>query len=377
MSSRPVLAGPVPPFRSGIADQTARLARALTALGEPPLVVTFRRMYPRFLYPGSDERGAGPFPEGLDVRPLLSGLSPWSFRSAANEIAAAAPSAVFVAWWTSFFAPHVRLLLSRLAHETKAPRILLCHNLVDHESGPVRRALSLGVLRAADALAVQNAEAAEEARALAPRALVAVVPHPSEPPAHAVSRSVARRALGVPEAAPLFLFTGLLRPYKGWDVLAEAFARLRASRPDALLAYAGEPWGDARAFTARPPEGVLVEAAYLPAERRGLWLSAADAVVCPYRHATGSGIAADALAFGRPVVGTRVPGLVDVIEDGVSGLLVPPEDPLALEAALRRFLEEELGNRLAEGARAAHARFTPEAHARALLDLASRVRAPR
>jgi glycosyltransferase involved in cell wall biosynthesis len=89
--------------------------------------------------------------------------------------------------------------------------------------------------------------------------------------------------------------------------------------------------------------------------------------VCPYRHATGSGIAADALAHGRPVIGTRVDGLLEVVEDGVSGLLVPPEDVLALAAAMTRFVVERLGPRLCAGAATRAAAFHPDAHARQLL----------
>ncbi len=69
-----VLLGPVPPWRSGIADQTVRLARAMVRLGAPPLVLTFSRMYPRFLYPGESDRGEGAFPDDLEVLPILDGL---------------------------------------------------------------------------------------------------------------------------------------------------------------------------------------------------------------------------------------------------------------------------------------------------------------
>jgi len=186
------------------------------------------------------------------------------------------------------------------------------------------------------------------------------VPHPSEP-AVLVPRDEARARLDLPSGAPVFLFSGLLRPYKGWDVLL---------LPDALLLLAGEPWGEAKALTERPaPPGVRLLLRFLPAEERGLLFDACDAVVCPYRHATGSGIAADALAHGRPVLGSDVPGLAVAVEDGVSGLLVPPGDAAALAAAMLRFVREGLAPGLAAGAAALGARFSPEGHARTLLAL--------
>lgn len=402
MTARVAIVGPFPPWRSGIADQDARLLAAMRRLGVEPLVVGFSRMYPKFLYPGtadySEEEKKRDFLEGEEGKvavaasaapsagdapdpasgvsrdtgasALLDGLNPYSFVRAARYLSFKEISLVVLPWWTSYFAPHVCLLLSTLgAERPSAVRLLLCHNVFDHESHPFKDALTRAVLRRADRFAVQNARSGREISGERPDAPVAVVPHPAEPRAVLPDRDAARGHLGLPLDAPVFLFSGLLRPYKGWDVLLDAFAALRKEVPSALLVFAGEPWGEARRLEAWAPTGVRLELRYLPEKDRGLWFAAADAVVCPYRHATGSGAAADALAYGRPVIGTTVEGLSDVVEDGHSGLLVPPGDAPALARAMTRFVREGLGPRLAAGAAHLRASFGPDTHARRLLAL--------
>jgi glycosyltransferase involved in cell wall biosynthesis len=382
---RVALVGPVPPWRSGIADQDERLLRALRRLGTEPVVATFNRMYPPYLYPGKSDRDEGPVPAGLgEVHQILDGWNPFSFVAAARLLAARGADLVLVPWWTAWWAPHTLLLFSTLGAERPAAvRLLLCHNVEDHEAGPLRAAITRTVLRRADRLVVQNARAEAELRAELPGTPVALLPHPSEPRAILSDREEARARLGVPAEAPVFLFAGILRPYKGWDLLLEAFRHVRTGVPSALLVLAGEPWGDAERLAAEAAEaarsgrrfsrerpgfaGVRLELRYLSAEERALWFAASDAVVCPYRHATGSGVAADALAHGRPVIGSRVAGLVDVVEDGVSGLLVPPGNAEALAGAMLRFVRDRLGPRLSAGAAVRAAAFHPDVHARRLL----------
>src|SRR5258706_530453 len=230
-----VLVGPVPPWRSGIADQTLRLARALGVLGAAPLVLTFRRMYPRALYPGARDRGAGPFPDDLDVRAILDGARPLSFRRAALETAALEPRLVVLPWWTAWWAPHDVLFLKTLAKRSRAVKLLLCHNVVDHEASAWKRTLAREVYRRADRLTAPNARAKAVLERAAPGRPVDVLVHPCEARAVLPERARARAHLGVPPDAPLFLFTGILRPYKGWDVLLAAFRAMRSKEKRALL----------------------------------------------------------------------------------------------------------------------------------------------
>jgi glycosyltransferase involved in cell wall biosynthesis len=92
--------------------------------------------------------------------------------------------------------------------------------------------------------------------------------------------------------------------------------------------------------------------------------------VQPYVSATQSGVAQIAFHFERPVVTTDVGGLAEIVPDGEAGLVVPPDDPGALAAALVRFFEEDLADRLADGVRRERERYSWDHLLDAIEDLA-------
>lgn len=184
--------------------------------------------------------------------------------------------------------------------------------------------------------------------------------HGAEP----VGRETARRKLGLGPRDEVALFFGYIREYKGLDVLLDAWPAVAEARPGARLVVAGDP---VRLDTARRDAllaaatrvGAVHRFGYVPFSDVTTYFAAADVLVLPYRHISQSGVLFLALSQGLPVVATRVGALPEVLCDGESGLLVPPESPAALSQALvRLFGDADLRWRLAAGSRAVAARHT-------------------
>jgi glycosyltransferase involved in cell wall biosynthesis len=132
--------------------------------------------------------------------------------------------------------------------------------------------------------------------------------------------------VGPPEEPPHVLYVGRLSEEKGIRELAEAAAALP------LVVVGDGPLRNLLPHTV----------GFVPHDAVGAYYERASIVVVPSRR-EGYGVAAhEAMAYGRPVVATAVGGLVDAIEDGVTGLLVPPRDPVALRTALERLLGDSL-----------------------------------
>src|SRR5213083_1575653 len=144
-----------------------------------------------------------------------------------------------------------------------------------------------------------------------------------------------------PHARPYVAAVGRLVPQKGFDVLLEAFARLDAPEVDLLIAGDGPERRRLEALRARL--GLAARVHLLGAVDRAAVASlyrGARLVVCPSRWEGLPLVCLGAMASGRAVVASRVDGIPDAVGDGETGLLVPPEDPVALAGALRALLED-------------------------------------
>ena len=152
----------------------------------------------------------------------------------------------------------------------------------------------------------------------------------------------ARTAAPPPAAPPLtVLFFGRILPYKGLDVLLEAFRSLDPARFHLIIA--GE--GDVHAISA---PNIEIDNRFVTDERLPGFFQRAHVVALPYHAASQSGVAQMAFAFGRTVVATRVGALPDIVHHEVNGLLVAPGDAAALAAALQRMADAALRARFEE-----------------------------
>ncbi|MBN1890566.1 MAG: glycosyltransferase [Thermoflexales bacterium] len=353
-----VLIGPTYPYRGGIAHYTTLLCRALRERGHDVLLVSFKRQYPQWLFPGQSDRDPSSSPLQVeDAQYWIDSLNPFTWLATFWRIRRYRPQAVILQWWTPFWAPAWFVLgaLSRLF--LRRPLVFVCHNVLPHERRWWDAALARGVLGWGTHWIVQSADERQRLLELLPGARASVAPLPVFRLAgERSSKEAARRRLKLPLDAPVVLFFGIVRAYKGLHDILQALPALRARLGRVILLVAGEFWEDKQPYLDQIErlgigDSVIVDDRYLPDEDAGLYFSAADVLVAPYRHVTGSAVVQTAFGFGLPVITTRVGGLGEVVCDGQTGLLVPPGDPGALAEAVARYLSEGQGERMAKAIR--------------------------
>jgi beta-1,4-mannosyltransferase len=152
-----------------------------------------------------------------------------------------------------------------------------------------------------------------------------------------ITRREARQQLGLPDDAFIYLFLGLIRPYKGVEELIDAFKQLEGAGCR-LLVVGHAPdarYGDRIASLGNGHPAIRVVPQFVADESVQLYMNACNACVFPYQHTTTSGALMLALSFGRPSIVPAIASFPELITPQV-GVLYDPSEPDALVSALQR-----------------------------------------
>ena len=333
--------GPVYPYRGGIAHYTSLLTQALQRAQNEVQVISFRRQYPAFLYPGKTDKDPSQSSIKVAASYPLDPLLPWTWLQTSQEILKTHPDGIVFQWWTTFWAIPFAILAWRF-RKLHISILFVIHNVVPHEPRSwdvwlVRRALSRG-----DRYIALNPKEELLLRKLTGAQNVHVHPLPVYNffQQQALIKNEARRRLNLPEDRFILLFFGLVRPYKGLPVLLEALAISGSKDAHPFLVIAGEFWDDLDNIRSRIAElglqaHVRLDNRYIPDEEVGLYFSAADCLAAPYIGGTQSGAVSIATGFGLPLIVT--PHIAKGLPPGAYQALVivvPPGDVNALAAAI-------------------------------------------
>ncbi len=356
---RPVkiaIAGPAHPYKGGAAQHTTALAHRLTAAGHQVVLVSWTAQYPKLLYPGQLTVDTPELPLFGATERVLAWYRPDGWWRAGRRLAREGFDALVLCVVTPIQAPAYQAL-ARAARAAGCPVLALCHNVLPHEGRAFDRPLMAALLRRVDAVVVHSdAEAAVAASLTTAPVQVAVMP-PHLPGVTLAPGPAPGLAAG-PAPRPAhrrLLFFGIVRPYKGLDVLIQALAQ---ATPAVALTVAGEIWegrdGLLRLIADLGLTGrVTLAEGYVPAADIAALFATADALVLPYRSATASQNPLLAFQYGVPVIATRAGSIPASVTDGVNGLLCTPGDAADLARAIGQLYQPGTLARLRAGARPA------------------------
>ncbi len=326
------------PLRGGISQFNASM---LEGLGKCHIVkaFSFSRQYPNFLFPGKTQY-VTPDDEATPVEAdaLLDTINPLTWNKTARAIRAWKPDLLVLPYWMSWFAPS----LGWVGRHCSCQCLGVLHNVVPHEPHWFDAPLTRYYLKACQGFVCMADSVEKDLLRLRPGAPHILRPHPLYTHfGEKLPRQEAIQALGLDPSRHTLLFFGLIREYKGLDILLEAFRDLPENYQ---LVVAGEPYGSFDKYQAildslPGKDRVRVFPDYIRDSEVKRYFSAADLAVLPYRSATQSGISSIACHFDVPMVVTDVGGLKGTIGARGTGIVAQEASAPAIRKEILRYFD--------------------------------------
>lgn len=329
-----------PPYRGGIAQYAASLT---AALGENHELkhYNFKRQYPNFLFPGKtqylEEKEAWQFPSER----TLDMLNPFTYWQTAQQIVKDQPELLIINYWMPFFAPALGSI-AYLVRKKGVKVVAVLHNLIPHEKRLGDDWLNRFFINQIDGFLVMGSSVKKDLLQMLPNASFIQHPHPLYAHfAKAPAKAEAQTYLKVPKGKRVLLFFGLIRAYKGLDVLIQALDYLS---DEYVLLIAGESYEDYSRYQQlieanKNKDRIIEHIRYVSDEEVPSFFASADLCVLPYKSATQSGVVSVAFNFDLPVLVTEVGSLKEMVSTFQGGMTVERAEPHLLAQQIERFFE--------------------------------------
>ena len=328
----------LPPYRGGISDFSELVVGAMEQLCDLK-AFTFKKQYPNFLFPGKTQLSQNKLAKSYPR--IVSGFNPLSYFSAVRQLKKYSPTIFITNYWMTFFAP-MNIFFAKFLNKN-CIKIAIIHNLVPHEKRFFDSIFNRMFVKSYDGFIVLSESVKNDLLAIDPAAKHCLLKHPSYNQfGEKIVRVEAAAALGLDPTKKILLFFGLIRNYKGLDLLLQAFSNLNN---EFSLVIAGEVYGEEITYTdliaKSKNKNIHFVNQFIDEQDVKLYFSVADLCVLPYKSATQSGIQALANSFCLPVLISNVGGLAEDIIDEKNGFILNDINPLAIQHKIEVIFKEK------------------------------------
>ena len=342
------------PYRGGLAVYNERLAREFAAEGDEVTIYTFTLQYPSFLFPGKTQYSTEPAPSDLRIIRILNSINPLNWLKTGRAIKKLCPDILVIKFWLPFMAPCLGKVARMVRRNGKTKVVSILDNIIPHEHRPGDRLFGRYFTRSVDGFVAMSDSVLEDLGQFdvyKPRVFCRHPLYDNFGPK--ASRDEALKFLNLDPEQRYMLFFGLIRDYKGLDLLLRAYADSRFRKMNVKLIVAGEFYsGSEKYFELEKElglEGMVVwKSDFVPDSEVRYCFGAADIIVQPYKSATQSGVTQIAYHFEKPMLVTDVGGLAEIVPDGKVGYVVQP-DSARIADALVDFFENNRQDQFTEG----------------------------
>ena len=334
-----VILGTAYPYRGGLATFNERLARQFQAEGHDVEVVTFTLQYPSFLFPGKTQYSNEVAPTDLRIKRRVNSCNPFNWVSVGRKIRKMQPDMLITCYWMAFFAPCYGIIERIVKGNGKTRCLALVHNMIPHEPSLLDKLFAPFYVKSTDGFVALSDSVVKDIDKLDKcRKPKTFSPHPIyDHYGERMSKAEACELLNLDADKDYMLFFGLVRAYKGLDLLLDAMGKMHDKLPNLRLLIAGEFYEQEEGYREQIKnlgltEKVIIRNEFIPDADLRLYFGAADLIVQPYKTATQSGVTQVAFHFEKPMLVTNVGGLGEIVHDHKMGYAVQPNAESIAEA---------------------------------------------
>lgn len=352
-----IIVGTAYPYRGGLATFNERMAREFIRQGNEVEIYTFTLQYPAFLFPGKTQLSTEKAPTDMKIYRKINSINPLNWIKVGREIKAKKPDKVIFCYWTAFIAPCFGKI-AKILKSAKIKNIALIHNMIPHETTILDKLFPKYFVNAMDGFVAMAKSVIDDINKFdnsnKPKY---VYPHPIyDHYGERESREEALNKLHLDSSYQYILFFGLVRRYKGLDLLIEAFGDKRLREYPLKLLIVGEFYEPIENYKQQINNNslgdeVIIYPNFVPDAEVKNYFNAADLVAQPYRSATQSGVSQIAYHFEKPMLVTNVGGLPETVPNGKVGY-VTQVNSQSIADALVDFFENNRAEQFTENVKA-------------------------
>jgi len=337
--------GPTYPNKGGIAHYNTLMCEHL-AKKHKVKCYSFKRLYPKLLYPGRDQLDKDSNSKiKTDSDRFIDSMNPFTWLKVFNKVRKDKPDLLIMPWWTSLLSPMFFTWAFLTKTLTKTKVLFLCHNVLPHERKFFDKPLTKITYLFSDFFVTHSKKDRDDLFGMIKGANVKVGAHPTYDVFNQKQwdKDGVKKELGL--KGDVILFFGYVRPYKGLQYLIEAMPKI-LKKKDLTLIIVGEFWSPTKEEVTKRLKELNIEKnvkifdEYVPNEEVGKYYSASDIVVLPYTSATNSGIVQTAFGFNIPVIVSNEGGLPEVVIDEKTGYIVPTENSNEIAKTVLRYYKD-------------------------------------
>jgi D-inositol-3-phosphate glycosyltransferase len=340
--SKIFIIGPAFPLRGGPAQFNENLCRQLNLAGHDAQIISYSLQYPNFLFPGSSQfETSGEKPGDIKIHTLINTVNPFNWLRVASFIKKEKPDFILFRYWLPFFGPSLGTIGRLVRKKTKV--LALTDNIIPHEKRTGDKMFTNYFVNSCHGFIAMSKTVLHDISGFTQNPNKAYSPHPMyETYGKEVSRTEARKKLGINENDKIILFFGLIRHYKGLDILLEAMSAQKIKELGIKLLIAGEFYEDKQPYLDliakhNLKDHIILHDKFIANEDVRYYFCACDLVAQTYRNATNSGVTMVGYYYSKPMLVTNVGGLAEIVPHNKCGYVVENNTAAIGEAILDYF----------------------------------------